>query len=172
MLEALAPWTRWIVLAHVLFAILFLAAHAPSVVAMVLLRRERDPGAVRSLLSMSRVSTLVSIQGLYGAILTGVLLATMERAWSQPWVWGAVVLLVALSVAMGPLGTRVLNEARIAAGLPWTDGVRKRAAGPADGPALEIALAKIARRMPWTMALGILGALALVALMVLKPGLP
>ena len=170
MLEFLLPWLRWLVFAHVLSAFVFLLVHGPSVAAMIRLRREREPAAVRALLEMSRGANGWMWASWALLALTGGLLASIENGWGRAWVWGSLVVLVVVSGLMSPLAARSFNEARSAAGLPWFDGKGVRPAGPLDEAALEKALATIRARTPLTFALGAIGVVALVWLMAYKPG--
>jgi hypothetical protein len=163
-----ATLLRWLVFVHVASAVAFLAAHAPSVAAMLMLRRERDPAAAKPLLEMSRKSAGWMFAALALLALSGAALATAERAWPRPWVVASIVVLVVVGGSMSPLAARPLNEVRIAMGLPHT-APRYKGVPPepsAVGPALD----RVARRTPLVMALGTLGALALVWLMAYKPG--
>ena len=161
---------RRLVFAHALAAFAFLLVHGPSIAAMLLLRRERDPGAVRAILDMSRNASGWAWAAWALLALTGGLLAAIEHAWRSTWVWGSVVVLVVVSGLMSPLAAHAFNEARGAAGLPWFDGKRVRPGGEPDPAALDRALAVVRARTPATVALGVAGALALVWLMTYKPG--
>jgi hypothetical protein len=160
---------RWLVFAHALAAFAFLLVHGPSIAAMLMLRRERSLPAVRALLEMSRNASGWSWTAWALLALTGGLLAAIEHAWRETWVWSSIVVLVVVSGLMSPLAARAFNEARGAAGLPWFDGKRMRPAGPADEAALAPALDRIRRRSLPTLALGAAGAVALVWLMTYRP---
>lgn len=160
---------RWLVFLHVLSAFAFLLVHGPSIAAMLMLRREREPGAVRALLDMSRHASGWMWAAWSLLALTGALLASVQHAWRSTWVWGSVVVLVVVTGAMSPLAANAFNQARSAAGLPWFDGRRIHPAGPPDPAAVEKALATVRARTPFTVALGVAGAVALVWLMTYKP---
>lgn len=161
---------RWVVLAHVLSAFAFLVLHAPSMAAMLRLRRERDPAAVRALLEMSRAASGWAWAAWAFLAGTGAALATLEHAWTRPWVWGSVVVLVLVSGLMSPLAAQAFNEARHAAGLPWFDGKGVRPAGTADPEALARALDVVRRRALGVALLGAAGLAVLTWLMVARPG--
>lgn len=166
----LADWIRPLVLLHVLAAFLFVALHGPSIAAIVLLRRERELPKVQALLDMSRKASQHSWWGWTLLALTGVLLASIEHAWRQPWVWGSAVLLVAVTLSMSGLAARAFNEARHAAGLPWFDGKGTRPAQAPDHARLDAALDVIRARGALVMGIGVAGFAALVWLMVWRPG--
>lgn len=160
---------RWLVFAHVLSAFAFLLVHGPSIFAMMLLRRERELARVQALLDMSRYASGLSWAAWGFVALTGGLLAFKEHTWSLPWVWGSLVVLVLVTGSMSPLAANAFNHARGAAGLPWFDGKRLHPGGAPDPAALPGALDRIRRRAPLVLAIGTVGALALIWLMVYKP---
>lgn len=165
----LAPAIPALVLLHVLSAFLFVLAHGPSIFAMVALARERELAKVQALLAMSRSASGFS-WGAWGFLaLTGGLLAATEHTWSEPWVWGSIIVLVLVTGSMSPLAANAFNHAREAGGLPWFDGKGVRAPRSVDPATLQEALDRIRRRMPLVMAIGAIGLVALVALMMLRP---
>ncbi|HWH09187.1 MAG TPA: hypothetical protein VNX21_08305 [Candidatus Thermoplasmatota archaeon] len=171
-MHALAGWLplRWLVLLHVLGAFAFFLVHGVSAAVLLRLRSEREPAAVAALLRASGAANGWTWAAWGLLALTGGLLAATLHAWREPWVWGSVVVLVVVTGLMSPLAARAFNEARHAAGLPWFDGKGVRPAGPVDPVALEAALATIRRRALPVTLLGAAGAVALVWLMVMRPG--
>ena len=165
----LATWIPALVLLHVLSAFAFVLLHGPSVVAMMLLRRERELGRVQLLLGLSRDAAGWSWAAWGVLTLTGALLALAEHTWTRPWVWGSAVVLVLITGAMSPLAARAFNEARHAAGLPYFDGRGIQPARPADPRALAAALDTIRARSVPVLLIGVVGLVALVWLMVAKP---
>ncbi|HUR67651.1 MAG TPA: hypothetical protein VM370_00265 [Candidatus Thermoplasmatota archaeon] len=166
----LAPWIRALVVAHVASAFAFVLLHGPSIAAMMRLRTERDVGAVRALLDMSRAWSGWSWAAWASLATSGAALAASEHTWARPWVWGSIVVLVLVTGSMSPLAARAFNHAREAAGLPWFDGKGVREPKPVDPRALEAALATIRARAAAVLAIGAIGLAALVFLMVAKPG--
>lgn len=160
----------WLVLAHVLSAFAFALLHGPSVLALVMLRSERELAKVQTLLVLSRRASEISWVAWIALGLSGLALAATMHAWGEPWVWGSIVLLALVTGLMSPLAARAFNEARSAAGLPWFDGRRVRPAGPVARDDLDAALARIRARGPAILLLGVGGLGALVWLMVARPG--
>lgn len=165
----LGEWLRWIVLVHVLAAFAFALLHGPSVFAMFMLRSERELAKVQALLMISRRSSELSWIAWGLLALSGAALAAAEHAWSRPWVWGSIVVLVLVSGIMAPLASRAFNEARHAAGLPYFDGKGVRAPVPPVRADLAAALATIRARTPALTAIGVGGLAILVWLMVARP---
>ena len=162
---------RWLVFFHVLSAIAFLVTHAPSTMAMLKLRRERDAAAVRALLVTSRTANIASLASLGTLVTTGALLATLENLWNEPWLWISILILVGISVSMSPMAARALNEVRYVLCLPYAGSDAPRPTGaPLDEAALHVALERVARLAPLVVTVGTLGTVALVWLMVYRPG--
>lgn len=165
----LLPHLRWLVLAHVVSAFALLVAHAPSMAIMMRLRRERDPGAMRALLDLSRAATAATWAAWGFLAATGALLAALEHAWGAPWAWGSALVLLLVSGAMSPLAAQPMNQLRFSLGLPYWGGRPHQEDGAQPPADIDAARAALARRAPWVMAIGLAGALALLWLMVLRP---
>src|SRR5688500_3700605 len=112
--DLLGGWTRPLALLHVLSAFAFVLLHGPTAFVAWRLRTERDPARVAALLDLSGSASAASWAALVALGLTGAALASAEHAWSLPWVWGSVVVLLAVSASMSLLGARPFNEARSA----------------------------------------------------------
>jgi hypothetical protein len=165
----LAPHVPALVVLHVLASFGFVLLHAPSMTAMLVLRRERRLERVQAMLEMSGSASAYSWAGLTALGLTGLALAAAQHTWRAPWVWGSMLVLFLVTFTMSPMAARAFNEARHAAGLPYFDGRGRTQAGAADPEALERALDVIRRRAPAVLAIGLLGLALLVWLMVARP---
>ncbi|HET6404260.1 MAG TPA: hypothetical protein VFH78_06395 [Candidatus Thermoplasmatota archaeon] len=167
----LGAWLPWLVLAHVLSAFLFVLFHAPAAWAMWRLRREREPARVAALLDLSQDAMPFSWTAFLALGLSGLAVAAAEHTWREPWVWGSALLLVLTALAMSALAARPFNEARSALGLRWFDGRRVLpAAGALDEEALAAALARVRARAAPTALVGLGSLVALVWLMLARPG--
>lgn len=161
---------RWLVFAHVLSAVALFAVHAPSIAAMLMLRRPKHDEALRAILHMSQISTGATWAAWAALGITGALLASIEHAWRATWVWSSVIVLVLVTGSMSPLAARAFNELRGALGAAWFDGRRMQpATGIVDAASRDAALDRIRRRVPVVLTIGTLGAVVLVWLMVYKP---
>ena len=157
-----------IVLIHVLGVILFVLAHAVSVVVLVLIQRQRDPAALRRLLTVSRQSLIVALIGLAVWFLGGILAGFSGSWWTSGrlWIWASLVLAVILIGLMTPMGRMYFNRVREAVGIdPQTGAVN--AGAQVDPAAVEAA---VRSGQPVLLAaLGTIGLLAIFWLMLVKP---
>ena len=157
-----------IVLIHIIGVVLFVLAHAVSVVVLLLMQRERDPTALRRLLTLSRQSLLVALIGLAVWFLGGVLAGFSGNWWTSGrlWIWASLVLSILLIGLMTPMGRLYFNRVRESVGIDPETGAVDSAAR-VDPAAVEAA---VASGQPLLLAaLGTIGLLAIFWLMVAKP---
>ena len=151
----------WFVYAHLVGLVLFLMAHGASAVVTYEMRKLRDPAAVGAYLRMSQTASGASYIGLLLLLIGGAGAATTGDLWSKPWVWASAIVLVVVVVLMFAVGASYYYRLRdLLAG--------KGGAEPIDGDALASYLDS--RRPDLLGAIGGVGLLVLVGLMVLKPG--
>jgi plastocyanin/uncharacterized membrane protein len=154
---------RWWVFLHIAGAFGFLMAHGVSAYAVLQLRREREPKRVTHLLEMSASSVGLMWPSIGLLLLGGVVAGFTGSFWGQGWIWAAIVLLVAVTVAMYAVAT------------PWVRRLRTIAAAIAEGSRAvsEDQFRAILRsRRPVTIAaIGFVGLLAILYLMIFKPSL-
>ena len=116
---------RWWVLLHIAGAFGFLMAHGVSAYAVLRLRKERDPVRVSQLLEMSSSSIGLMWNAIGLLLIGGVVAGFTGHFWGQGWIWAAIVLLLAITVAMYAVAT------------PWVKRLRTVAAamaGAGDEP--------------------------------------
>ena len=91
---------RWWVFVHIVGVFGFLATHGVSMVVTFRLRRERDPGRVVELItfSSSSIGPFWTFLGLL--LLGGVVAGFLGDWWGYIWIWGAIVVLVVVTIAM------------------------------------------------------------------------
>jgi hypothetical protein len=150
---------QWFVFAHLVGLVLFVFAHGTSAFVTFQIRGMRDPDVVRGYLELSQQATRVAYIGLILLILGGAAAATTSGLWGQPWVWGSVIVLILVFVAMYAVGASYYYK------------LRDLLAGK-DGPPTEAAALATyldSRRPDILGAIGGIGLLVLVGLMVLKP---
>jgi uncharacterized membrane protein/plastocyanin len=154
---------RWWVLLHIAGAFGFLMAHGVSAYAVLRLRKEREPARVAQLLEMSSSSIGVMWNAIGLLLLGGILAGFTGHFWGQGWIWAAIVLLVAVTVAMYAVAT------------PWVKRLRTVAGAMAEGSRAvsQEQFEDIVRsRRPQALAaIGFVGLLAILYLMVFKPTL-
>jgi hypothetical protein len=161
---------RWLVVAHVIASLGFVAMHGVSIYVLLRLRSERDPGAVRTLLNLS-IGAIVPAYAFLGLILlTGIVSGIVGGYWTagRYWLWASLALLVAAFLYMSFVATPYFARLRGAAGLPYNVRGKEVLAGPGDDAALQ---AVLAGPTP-TMQILVVGSVVLVIivwLMVMKP---
>jgi hypothetical protein len=152
---------QWFVFTHLAGLVLFVLAHGASAFASFQIRTLRDPVVVAGYLTMSAQATRAAYVGLLVLLIGGAGAATVNGFWPQPWVWGSVIVLIAVIVGMYAVGARYYYGLRDL--LTGKDGTP-----PIEPEALAVYLDS---RVPDILAgIGGLGLLVLVWLMVMKPG--
>lgn len=153
----------WFVLAHLVGLVLFAICHGGAVFMAFRLRAERDPAVVDALLKTGQLSVGPMYIGLLLLGIGGLGAAAGGNLWGQPWILGSIAVLVVVLVVMWSVGSPYYGELRKA--------VEPR--GPDGRPAIEpAALATMldTRRPDVLTAVGTIGLVVLVWLMVIKPG--
>ena len=117
-MQALYPW---LVFAHILGAFLFVAAHGVSVWLALRVGRERDPGRIAALLSLSTGSFAGLYAGLGLLLGAGIAAGLVGGHFGRLWIWIALALLIAITVAMYLVATRYFVRLRRAVGEPVRD---------------------------------------------------
>jgi plastocyanin len=154
---------QWWVFLHLIGVFAFLSVHGVSVVVALRLRRERDPARINSLLDLSGRM----VKALYislGILLAGGVVATFTgHLWSSRWIWGAIVTLIVVTLAMyfmaRPYYQRVRFISRAVA-----EGSQAVTPEQFDGVLMS--------RRPLTIAwIGVVGLTFILYLMVMKPAL-
>jgi hypothetical protein len=152
---------QWFVFTHLAGLVLFVFAHGASAFASYQIRTMRDPDGVAAYLAMSAQANRAAYIGLLVLLIGGAGAATVNDFWPKPWVWGSVIVLVAVFVGMYAVGAR------------YYYGLRDLLAGKDGAPPMtpEALAAYLDSRVPDILGgIGALGLLVLVWLMVMKPG--
>ena len=159
----------WIVLLHVVGAFVFVLSHGASVWVVNAIARERDARRIAALSDLSSLSLSGAYIGLLllliGGIWAGIYAGFFSRA---AWIWVALVVFFAVAIAMYLVATPFFKRLRIALG-QRVQGMAKDAPDPVAAPDADILA--IAAAAP-TMALNAVGGIGLVVilwLMVVKP---
>lgn len=155
----------YIVLVHVLGAFGFAIAHGGTAVVAFRVRREREPQRITALLDLSNWSLGLTYGSLFVLIAAGVAAGIMGGWFGQVWIWAAIGVLVAVSVAMLAYAAPYYQRVREAVGQVG------RGRGPAPEPASPPELAGLldSRRPEVIAAIGVVGLALILWLMVLKP---
>ncbi|MBA2381519.1 MAG: DUF2269 family protein [Chloroflexi bacterium] len=158
----------WIVLLHIVGAFLFVASHGVAMWMVNEVPRQRDSRRVAALLDLSSTSLTGVYVGLLLLLVGGIWAGVEGGHFSRGWIWAAVVVLVVIIAAMYVVATPFFKELRTALG-QRTQGLAKDAPDPT--PLSEEEILAIAARTPVAAlsAIGFLGLLIILWLMVLKP---
>lgn len=157
----------WIVIAHVLGAFVFIAAHGVSMFVSFRLRRVADPDRIRELLDVSSTSLGVSYIGLGALLIAGIAGGFTGGFWDRAWIWASIGILVVILGVMYSVATPFYGRMRAATGDPR---YAERAAS-FDPPVTADDLGALATspRPMWLATVGGLGLAAIVYLMIAKP---
>jgi uncharacterized membrane protein/plastocyanin len=154
---------RWWVFLHVVGVFGFLMAHGVSAYATFQLRREHEAARVSHLLELSSSSIGLMWNSIGLLLLGGIVAGFTGGFWGQGWIWAAIALFLAVTVAMYVIAT------------PWVKRLRTISAAIAQGTEAvsQEQYEQILRsRRPYTIAaVGFAGLLVILYLMVFKPSL-
>jgi hypothetical protein len=156
----------WIVLLHIVGAFIFVMAHGASVVVALRLRGVRDRGQQAALLEVSGISIGAMYIGLALLLIGGIWAGFVGDHWGRVWIWAALGVLVVVIAVMYSVATPFYGRMRAAAGIEG--GATPDRFKP---PATEADLAALAtsQRPFWLAAVGGVGLLVILWLMVVKP---
>lgn len=106
---------QWWVFLHIVGVFGFLLAHGVSVGVAFRLRRERDPHRINALLELSGSSIVLFNVSSIVLLVAGVVAGFLGHWWSQGWIWTALGILLATSVAMSVLARPFYKRIRLVA---------------------------------------------------------
>jgi hypothetical protein len=153
----------WFVFGHLTGLVLFAISHGASAFMAYRVRAERDPAVVASILRTGQQSLGPMYGGLLLLIVGGLGAAAGANLWGKPWIIASIIVFVGVLVAMWAvaspyyMGLRKALEERDAAGRPTIEPE-------------ALAQQLDSRRPDILAAVGTVGLVVLVWLMVLKPG--
>lgn len=154
---------RWWVFLHIAGAFGFLMAHGVSAYVTLRLPKERDPARVSQLLELSASSVGFMWNSIGLLLIGGIAAGFTGHFWGQGWIWAAIVILVVVMAAMYAMGTTWAKRLRTisSAMVGGTEAVSR--------PQFEEILRS---KRPYTIAaIGFVGLLAILWLMIFKPTL-
>lgn len=99
-------------LLHLLGAFLFVAAHGATATVTFEIRKERDPGRIRTLLDLSRATRKLMYVSFLLLVGAGVALGFVGGWWWAGWIWTSLVLFALLFVAAFPLAVPYFRAIR------------------------------------------------------------
>ena len=154
---------QWLVFAHLLGLVIFAICHGASVFMAFRLRGERDPVVVESILKVGQLSVGPMYIGLLLLAVGGLGAAWNQNLWGNTWIIASIAVFIVVLVVMWSIAS------------PYYMGLRKafEERGPDGGPAIDgsvLAGMLETRRPDILAAVGTIGLVLLVWLMVIKPG--
>jgi uncharacterized membrane protein len=152
---------QWLKFLHVASVLAFIAAHGTSMTVLYAIRKERDRSRILSLIQVSGQTTIPMYVSLGAIVLFGALLAFKVHYWGQTWLWVSIVLLVVtaglMTATAKPYFARVKEACQMRpSGVP-------RISDEELGDVLGSAKAHL------ISAIGVVGLLAILYLMIFKP---
>lgn len=153
----------WFVFAHLAGLVLFAISHGASAFMAFRLRGARDRQTVAALLEVGSMSLGPMYIGLALLIIGGLGAAWVANYWSQTWIIASIVVFIVVLVTMWAVASPYYMNLRKALTEPGPDG----------NPTMsdESLTAQLDSRRPEILAaVGTVGLLLLVWLMVIKPG--
>jgi hypothetical protein len=157
----------WIVLLHVVGAFLFVASHGASMVIAVRLRTVTDRTRQAALLEISGISVGIMYIGLALLLIGGIWAGFAGDHWGRGWIWAAIGVLVVVIAVMYSMATPFYGRMRAAAGLTGMGPPPEKLQPPAQES--DLAALATSNRPYWLAAVGGIGLLIILWLMVVKP---
>ncbi len=158
----------WLMYVHIAGLITFVAGHGASVMVAIRLRHEREPVRVGALLDLSSNSLGIAYLGLLLLLASGIAAGFSGALWDRGWIWASLGILVAILVAMYPMGSGYYAKVRHAVGMKaYSD---PKDAPPPDPASPEVLDALLSGPRPWILlGLGGGGVLVILWLMLMEP---
>lgn len=154
---------RWWVFLHIAGAFGFLMAHGVSAYVTLRLPKERDPARVSQLLELSASSVGFMWNSIGLLLIGGIAAGFTGRFWGQGWIWAAIVILVAVVAAMYAMGTSWAKRLRT---------ISSAMVGGTEAVSRSQFEEILRSKRPYTIAaIGFVGLLAILWLMIFKPTL-
>ena len=156
----------YIVLLHVIGAIVFAMAHGVSVAVSLRLRGVQSREQAAALLELSGMAIGGLYVGLLLLLIGGIWAGFAGDFWGRLWIWVAIGILVVIVVAMYVLATPYYGRMRAAAGV-ITD--EKQLARYGEIAPDELERMRASSRPIWLAVIGGVGLLVILWLMIVKP---
>ena len=153
---------RWIRFLHIATAIGFAGIHGASIVVLYAIRNERDRVRIEGILDFSSQTAVAMYISLAAVIGTGLWMGIEVTAWfSQPWYWWSLILLALTTVLMLLIAKPFTKRIRAACEI--------RPSGVPRVSDEELGEVLRSPRTHLITAIGVIGLVAVLYLMVFKP---
>ena len=153
---------NWYLFGHILSVFVFLAAHGVSVFVLFRVRREKDRSKILELLTFSGETILPMYISFAGIVLFGVLAGLKLSSFHHWWIWAAIGILLVTSALMGALARPYFGKLKTACEVRPTGVPRV-----SDEELSQLLSAPTAMIIA---AIGTIGLVAILYLMVFQPG--
>ena len=154
---------QWVLFLHILSAFAFLAAHGVSMFVLYRIRGETDRGKVLAFVSLSGETTLPMYVSIGAVVATGIWAGITLSSFQHWWIWAAIGLLVATIAAMTVMARPYFERVKVACEVR-PSGVPR----VSDEELAQILRSPVAH---WITAIGAIGLLGILYLMVFQPGI-
>lgn len=156
---------NFVIYLHILGGFGFFAAHGVAIFVALELRKTTDIERIKTLLNVSASTVGVLYISLLLILITGIGGGFMGSWWGRGWIWASLITLVVVVILMFVRGSTYYEQLREAVGAP------SRGKPPTGTPksSEEIAALVKSPRPFELLAIGIIGLLGLLWLMVFKP---
>jgi hypothetical protein len=152
----------WLLFFHIASVLALLAAHGVSMVVLYRIRRERNRQKILDLVTLSGETIGPMYASLGLIVVTGILLGLKLDSFSHWWVWVAIGVLVLTAVLMGVIARPYFTKVKAACEVR-PSGVPRIS----DEELAEIVGSSTAHLIT---AIGVVGLLVILYLMVFQPG--
>ena len=158
----------FLILVHVVGALVFIVAHAVSAVSIFQVRAESDRAKLTAILTRSGTALIVAYIALLAILIAGIWLGFLGSYWGRLWIWVSLVLLVGVGIAMTPLAAEPMRKVRAALGMQMG---KPKPGEPVPVPAsdAELAAARAALKPELAAAIGLTALVLIIWLMLAKP---
>ena len=152
---------RWWVFLHIVGVLGFSLSHGVSAFVSFRLRTEHNRGRIEALLGLSASSIIAMYVALLLLLAGGVLAGFGGNWWTQRWIWVSLGLLIVVMGLMYALATTYYRNVR--------EAIKMRPSGAPMVSDEELASILMSPRPFVVAAVGAIGLLAILYLMIFKP---
>lgn len=167
----LGPLLIWLKFIHVLAALALVLAHGASAAVAFKLRSERDRARIGSLVDLSGASLSLFYLALLMVLVAGILTGIAGGYWTSGmlWIWVSLIVFVVIVMGMYALASPYFRDVRHAIGAPTMIDIRRGLEPPLALDDRELDQLLMSSRPMAVAAIGLVGIVLLVYLMVVKP---
>ena len=158
----------WLVFLHLVGVLGLMFSHGSAAFVSFRIRTERNVDRITGLLELVHITNRFLYPSFYLLLIAGILAGIVGKWFGHGWIWAALIILIAITVAMIAIAPPYYNGLREAVGLPVGGRGHSRPI-PGSISADELASRLQSRRPDMLAAIGLVGLLIILWLMVMKP---